>query len=180
MRKPIVAAVYAAACSLAACAGFIVANTTHSTVPENAAQHIDGSDEELFGLVDTAAVRPDRGQVPQARPQPGLHTPAPMDTTTPEDSETRPQGGESAAPAPEPEVAPAGSGQSGNAQAVPGRNSPVQPQRLPPRQEARPNPPPAPVPEPPVIPDIPFPTLTINQLPVNPPKPAPLRPLHFG
>lgn len=182
VRKPIVSTVYAVACALAVCGGFLVANTTHSSAaPENAAQHVEVADEELFGLVDNPSIRPSRDQDVQVRPQPGLHPPSTEESTPPEHTDAPPQEDAENSP-PEPAVSPAGSAQShhsGSARSNPGQYSPAPPQRLPNRPQSAPAAP-APAADPPVIPDIPFPTLTINQLPVNPPKPEPLRPLQIG
>lgn len=181
VRKPIVSTVYAVSCALAVCGGFLVANTTHSATPENAARHVEGAEEELFGLVDNPSIRPSRAPDVQVRPQPGLHSPPIEETSPPERSDSPPRE-EAENPPQEPAVSPAGSGQSslsGSARSNPGQFSPAPPQRLPNRPEPRPAAPP-PAPEPLAVPDIPFPTLTINQLPVNPPKPEPLRPLRIG
>lgn len=179
VRKPIVSTVYAAACALAVCGGFIVANTTHSATAENAARPVEETNEEMFGLVDDPSIRPSRGPDTQIRPQPGLPSSSSEETPLPEHSDATPQD-DVGNPSPEPAVSPAGSGQtshSGNTRPNSGQYSPAPPQRLPNRPGPRPV---APAPEPLVIPDIPFPTLTINQLPVNPPQPEPLRPLQIG
>lgn len=179
VRKPIVSTVYAASCALAVCGGFIVANTTHSETTENTARHVEETDEEMFGLVDNLSIRPRRDPDTQDRPQPGLPSSSAEEAPPPEHSDATPQD-EADSPPPEPAVSPAGSGQtsnSGNTRSNSGQYVPAPPLRLP----NRPGPGPvAPVPEPLVIPDIPFPTLTINQLPVDPPKPEPLRPLQIG
>lgn len=190
VRKPIVAVVYAVSCALAVCGGFVVAQSTHQTTPENAAQLVNEAEDDLFGPEGTTPAGPSRGPGSQSRPQPGLQSSAPQEPSEPRETtnpdggpEAGPQGEDSETSSPEPQVAPANSGPSGNSDRAPGgsgRISPVQPQRIPVRPETRHAPPPAPAAEPPEIPQIPFPTLTINELPVNPPKPEPLRPLPIG
>lgn len=183
MRKPIVAVVYAVSCTLAVCGGFVVAQSTHSATPEHAAQLVSGEEEDLFGPEDDAPALQQRTTRPQARPQPGLNSTETRDKAAPEDGDARPQGENPDSSSAGPEVAPASAGQpgsTGGSAGAPARIPSAPSQRIPAMPEQKHVPPPAPAAEPLEIPQIPFPTLTINELPVNPPKPEPLRPLQIG
>lgn len=183
MRKPIVALVYAVSCAVAVCGGFIIANSTHTASPENIAHDVDEPDEELFGHAEPQAIPQSKDQenITQERPQQGVAEPEVIETpeATKVESESM---NESAGLAPA--VAPAGSGRSGNAQTTRGpatpAPAPMPSQQFRPPPHTRQAPPPEPAADPPAVPDIPFPTLTINHLPVNPPQPEPLRPLRIG
>jgi len=185
-----VAAVYAAACSLAVGAGVVAARTAGSM------DGGPGPDPDAAG-VDMGLFEEQSSGSTAASAAPGSPRPGPSRSSASQAGAEGPEveaagsgerGGSgardtsragAAAPGADPgAVAPAGA-EHGGGVSEQGRGSPVPPAYSAPDPAPLPQAPAAPAfPE---FPDLPIPTLTLRQIPVEPPpQPEPLRPLRFG